>query len=152
MKLLVLLLVGLVTTTFSCKKSDDVAPATTTATTIDVKSVMPTGNWSVSLFQQRTEDKSSNFKDITFVFSADGSVTATQGNKSTKGSWIYSPAVTYYGGNGLSSLTLNLGTSKPFDLLNRTWNVNTESTTSSLKLDNKEPLEDEHLIFQNSKQ
>lgn len=152
MKLFVLLLVGLVTTTISCKKSDDVAPATTTATTIDVKSVMPVGNWSVSSLRQRTEDKSSNFKDITFVFSADGSVTATQRNKSTKGSWIYSPAVTYYGGNGLSSLTLNLGTSKPFDLLNRTWNVNTESTNSTLKLDNKEPLEDEHLVFQNSKQ
>ncbi|MVM40978.1 hypothetical protein GO730_30260 [Spirosoma sp. HMF3257] len=136
----------MVTLTISCKKSDDVAPATT-ATTIDLKSVMPAGSWSVSSLRQKTEDKSSNFKNMTFAFSSDGSVTVTDGNKTTKGSWVYSPAVTYYGGDGFASLVLNMGTSKPFDLLNRTWNVNTESTTSTLKLDNKEPLDDEHLVF-----
>ena len=148
MKLIVFLLAGLMTMTVACKKSmDDTAPAAA-ATTIDVKAVMPTGSWSVRSFRQKTEDKSSNFKDMTFVFSADGTVTATQGNKTTKGTWSFSPAgVTYYGGNPLASVTLNMGTSKPFDLLNQAWNVNVASTTSDLKLDNKEPIDDEHLEF-----
>ncbi|MCX6218992.1 hypothetical protein [Spirosoma sp.] len=147
MKLPLQLLLALTLSVFSCKKaSDNLIPATATPT-FDVKGVMATGSWTVGSFRQRTEDKSSGFKGITFVFSADGTVTATENNKTTKGTWVYSPAVTYYGGNGLSSLTINIGTSKPFDLLNATWNINAASTTSGLKLDNKEPAEDEHVEF-----
>ncbi|GAB2527227.1 hypothetical protein [Spirosoma aerophilum] len=146
MKSVVFLLLVFVTTTFSCKKADEAVPAST-ASGIDVKAVMPVGNWSVGSLRQRTEDKSSNFKNINFVFSADGTVTATENNKTTKGTWVYSPAVTYYGGNGLASITLNMGTSKPYDLLNGTWNLNSASTSSNLQLDDKEPAEDEHLSF-----
>ncbi|WP_080239104.1 hypothetical protein [Spirosoma rigui] len=149
MKLSVLLLLAVCTTaTLSCKKSDDTATPAATGSTIDLKAVMPTGSWSIGTFQQRTEDKSSGFKNMSFVFSTDGTVTATQNGKITKGTWVYSPAVTYYGGNGLASLTINLGQSKPFDmLLNVTWNVNSASTSSSLQLDHKEPAEDEHISF-----
>lgn len=147
MKFAACLLAGIVMTTFSCKKSaDDVALAATTST-IDLRAVMPAGSWGVATLRQRTEDKSSGFKSITFVFSADGSLTATENNKTTKGTWVYSPAVTYYGGSGPASLTLNMGTAKPFDLLNRTWNLNSASTNSNLQLDNKEPADDEHLSF-----
>jgi hypothetical protein len=58
---------------------------------------------------------------------------------------VYSPAVTYYGGSGLASLTFNMGTAKPYELLNGTWNLNSASTSSNLQLDHKEPAEDEHL-------
>lgn len=147
MKFSLIVLAALTFSVFSCKKaSDDLTPATTTAT-VDVKAVMSVGSWTVGSFRQRTEDKSSGFKGITFVFSADGTVTATENNKTTKGTWFYSPAVTYYGGNGLSALTINISTSKPLDLLNRTWNINAASTNSGLKLDNKEPAEDEHVEF-----
>ncbi len=146
MKLAVLLLAGLISITFSCKKSDDAVPAATTST-IDVKAVMPVGSWSVGSLRQRTEDKSSSFKNISFVFSADGTVTATDNGKTTKGTWVYSPAVTYYGGNGLASITFSMGTSKPFDMLSGTWNLNSASTSSNLLLDYKEPAEDEHLSF-----
>lgn len=148
MKLSILLLLAVCTTaTLSCKKSDDDATPATTAATIDLKTVMPVGSWSISSFRQRTEDKSSGFKNMSFVFSADGTATATQNGVLTKGTWAYSPAVTYYGGNGLASITINMGQSKPFDRLTETWNVNSASTSSSLQLDHKEPAEDEHVSF-----
>lgn len=146
MKLVVFICTMLMATTFSCKKFDDAVPAATTAT-IDVKAVMPTGNWTVGSLRQRAEDKSSNFKNINFAFSADGTVTTTDNNKTTKGTWVYSPVVTYYGGSGLASITISLGTAKPYDLLNGTWNLNSSSTSSNIQLDYKEPAEDEHLSF-----
>ena len=147
MKLSILLLLAVCSAAaLSCKKSDEATPAPT-ATTIDIKALMPVGSWSIGTFQQGAEDKSSGFKNVSFVFSADGTVTATQNSKITKGTWVYSPAVTYYGGNGLASLTINLGQSRPFDSLNVTWNVNSASTSSSLQLDHKEPAEDEHISF-----
>jgi hypothetical protein len=148
MKLSVLILLTLCgAATLSCKKSDDNVTPATTAATIDLKAVMPAGSWSIGSFRQRTEDKTSSFKNTTFVFKADGTVTATQDGVQTKGTWVYSPAVTYYGGNGVASVTINMGQSKPFDRLTETWNVNSVSTSTSLQLDHKEPAEDEHVSF-----
>ena len=128
MKLLILLIAGLTITTMSCKKStDDVTPAATTPSS-DLKSVMPVGTWTVSLYRQKTEDKTSSFKNMSFVFANDGTLTVTEGNKTSKGTWTSSPGgIVYYGGNASATMTISMGTAKPFDSLSKTWNVNTES-------------------------
>jgi hypothetical protein len=148
MKLLILFIAGIAITTVSCKKTTDaVAPASITSNT-DVKSVMPFGAWKVSVYRQKAEDKTSSFRNMNFVFSADGTLTITEGSKTSKGTWASSPGgVLYYGGNATASLTISMGTAKPFDSVSKTWNVNTETTGADVKLDNKEPLEDEHLEF-----
>lgn len=132
----------------SCSKSTDSAtPAPATLT--DVKTVLTTGSWSVSSYRQKTEDKTSDFSATTFVFSADGTVVATRNGKTTSGSWTSTPGgVTYYGAApSVATFTINLGTSNPYKAIYKTWNVNATSTASDLKLDNKEPVEDEHLEF-----
>ncbi|CCH00195.1 hypothetical protein FAES_2186 [Fibrella aestuarina BUZ 2] len=137
----------LTTALASCKKSDDAAPATTTTTADDVKPVLTTGTWSVSLYRQRTEIKTADYSGITFTFLADGTLTATEKGKTIRGTWTSTPGgVTYYGAApSVATLTINLGKDKPYDRISQSWNVNAATVASNIKLDYKEPADDEHL-------
>jgi hypothetical protein len=105
------------------------------------------GNWVVSSLVQRTEDKTSQFSNIVFTFSANNTVKATDKNGTvTNGTWNYTPAVTYYGATSKEAMVINLGTGNPFNRITKTWNV-TSKSTSVAKFDNPEVLEDEHLQF-----
>jgi hypothetical protein len=131
----------------SCSKSavDPNTPPDTTAA--NLTAALTTGKWAVSSFIEKIEDKTSKFKDIEFAFSADGTVTATSKNgSSTKGSWYYIPAVTYYGSTSKAAIALNMGAGNPLDLLTKTWNF-ISSTSTTLKVDSPELLEDKHVQF-----
>jgi hypothetical protein len=129
----------------SCKKETTAPTATTDSTTVAVTN----GTWRISSFTQKLEDNTSKYSDMVFTFKADKTVTVTiKGTNSSSGSWSYAPpAAGYYGGPpSIASFTLSMGTSRPLDRLNKTWKV-IEKTDTSLKLDNVEPLEEEHVVF-----
>jgi hypothetical protein len=131
----------------SCSKSavDTTTPPDTT--TANLTNALTTGKWIVSSFIEKIEDKTSKFNDIVFVFSTDGSVTATSKNgSSTKGTWQYTPAVTYYGSASKAAIALNMGAGNPLNLLTKTWNF-ISSTSTMIKIDSPEILEDEHVQF-----
>jgi hypothetical protein len=131
----------------SCSKpaGDPTTPPDTT--TANLTAALTTGKWAVSSFIEKTEDKTSKFSDIVFAFSADGTVTATSKNgSSTKGSWHYTPAVTYYGSTSKAAIALNIGAGNPLDLLTKTWNF-ISSTSTTLNVDSPELLEDKHVQF-----
>jgi hypothetical protein len=131
----------------SCSKSSVDPNTPPDATTAILTTALTTGKWAVSSFIEKIEDKTSKFKDIEFTFSADGTVTATSKNgSSTKGTWHYTPAVTYYGSTSKSAVALNMGASTPLDLLTKTWNF-ISSTSTTLKIDSPEILEDKHVQF-----
>ena len=129
----------------SCsKKSSDPPPSNNPTTTLT------SGNWIISSYTQRTENKTSQFNGYVFTFSAGGSVTATNNAATTSGTWSYIPSsVGYYGGTPTkSSLALNLGTATPLNRLTRTWNIDSvNSSATTLVLLNPEPLEGEQLKF-----
>jgi hypothetical protein len=132
----------------SCSKSY-VAPNTTAATSptsADLTTVLTSGSWVVSSFTQKTEDKTSKFSNIFFTFSANGTLTATDNGNTTNGTWNYTPAVTYYGSTSKAAIAINIGTSNPLVLLTKTWNL-IASTSSTIKIDSPEILEDEHIQF-----
>ena len=132
----------------SCSKSY-VAPNTTTSTSptsTDLTTILTSGNWVVSSFTQKTEDKTSKFSNIFFTFSANGTLTATDNGNTTNGTWNYTPAVTYYGSTSKAAIAINIGTSNPLVLLTKTWNL-ISSTSSTIKIDSPEILEDEHVQF-----
>jgi hypothetical protein len=130
----------------ACSKSAINNNNTTTPAIADLTSALTTGNWVVSSLIEKGEDKTSKFSGMVFNFSADGSVTVKDGNKSSSGTWHYSPAVTYYGSSSKSAIDLSLGLDKPLDLLTKKWNL-VSSTSTSLKIDSPELAEDEHLQF-----
>lgn len=132
----------------SCSKSS-VTPNNTTATSptsTDLTTALTSGNWIVSSFVQKTEDKTSKFSNIVFTFSANGTLIATDNGNTTNGTWNYTPAVTYYGSTSKAAIAINIGTSNPLVLLTKTWNL-ISGTSSTLKIDSPEIVEDEHVQF-----
>jgi hypothetical protein len=136
--LFILLILG------GCKKDSNNQP---TPSADPISTVVSSGIWSVSSYTQRTENKTSMFTGISFVFSSDGKISAT-GTSSANGTWISTPATAgYYGGPAsLATFNISLGTSDPFSRISKSWNV-AQQTATLLQLDNREPAEDEHLIF-----
>src|SRR4051812_34165291 len=130
-----------------CKKSSEV-PSTTTNTTDSPSANGVIGNWIVSSFTQKTEDKTSQVKGFTFTFSEGGKLTATQGADVESGTWTFSPStIGYYGGTPTkASMSINFATAKSVKSLNRSWNI-VSNDASKLSLISPEPAEDEHLIF-----
>ena len=122
-----------------CKKSDDLVPPDTSNSTVT------SGNWQISSFTQRTEDKTSDFDGLIFTFS-DSSTLVVSGSESMQGTWHYNAPSPGYYGSATGSFTINLGTGSPFKRLSRTWNV-VSQTASELKLDAAEATEDEHVTF-----
>ncbi len=146
MKKGMLILAAFVLVATSCKNNNDVTPATTAT---DVKSNIVSGSWSISSFRQKTEDKTSAFSGVTFVFNSDGTVNATKSGTVTIGTWSSTAAQpSYYGAPpAAATFSLSMNGSSSFAKLNKSWDVNTTTTSKDIKLDNKEPLEDEHLEF-----
>ncbi|HJW16070.1 MAG TPA: hypothetical protein VJ499_03070 [Flavisolibacter sp.] len=106
------------------------------------------GSWTISSYSQRTEDKTSLFKDYIFTFSAGGVLKITHNAADQSGTWSYIPAsVGYYGSGGTSAaFNLNAGAIDPLVRLNRTWNISSIST-STISLVNPEPADNEVLVF-----
>lgn len=142
------LLIAIILFLGSCSKSsvDPVTPSASSPTAANVTAILTAGSWALSSFTQKTDNKTSKFADVVFVFSADGTVTATKSGAETKGSWQYAPAVTYYGSSSKAAIALSMGAGSPFDLLTKTWNF-ISVTSTTLKVDSPELAEDEHVQF-----
>ncbi len=128
----------------SCKKDSLSVNAAQDSTSVAVTA----GTWIISSYTQKTDNNTSKFKDFVFTFSKNKQVNAVSKSETVIGTWDYNPPVAgYYGGPAsVASFTLGMGASQPFIKLNKIWKV-IEKTTTVLKLDNNEPLEDEHLVF-----
>lgn len=116
-----------------------------------VKDVLPGGSWTVKYIRDGA-DKSSLFAGVTFVFTTDGVVTASD-NKGivAQGSWYSTPGgITYYGGPpSIATVAFGFSKSTPNEYykLSQSWNLNLGSTQNDVYIDNKEPLANEHLEF-----
>ena len=120
----------------------------TSLTSAALNAILQNGTWYVSVYQEKTEDKASKFSDLSFSFNADGSLTITdaKSNSSEKGSWAYTPAVTYYGSSSKAAISLNAGSSTPQKLLTAKWNF-VSASAGLISLDSPEVAEQLHLKF-----
>ena len=131
----------------SCSKTAD-APTAAVDTASTQSAKIALGNWVISSYTQKTENKSPMFSGAVFTFSDNGVLTATQNGTVVSGAWFYSPSfVGYYGSAPTkASIRIGLAAANPFANLNRTWNV-VSSDNSTLSLINPEPKDDERLVF-----
>jgi len=134
----------------ACNKNDSGLTQTNTTNPVQTSSAI-NGSFTLSSFVQRSENKTSQFDGYVFTFTSTsanaGNVVAAKGSNSVSGTWVYSPAVTYYGSTSKTSITLSFGVTSPLTLLNKTWNVDSASTSSKLALSSPELAEDEHITF-----
>lgn len=130
----------------SCKKSDSI-PNNTVSGNDTLTAALTSGSWLVVSLTQKKEDNTAKFAGYTFKFSAAGKLTASLNGVETQGSWSYTPAVTYYGSSSKEAMAINLGADNLFRRVSKTWNIISKSS-NSIKMDNPEILEDEHLQLQ----
>jgi len=134
----------------ACSKSAVEPNANTVNNTAATVNAIASGNWVISSYKQRTEDKTSQFSGYVFSFittgTNGGTITAIKSNNPVNGSWAYSPAVTYYGSTSTTSMTLNFGVSSLLDKISKKWNV-VSIDSALISFVNPEVLEDEHLVF-----
>ena len=130
----------------SCKKTDS-APGNTVAANDTLTAALTSGSWVVASLTQKKEDNTARFAGYIFKFSVGGKLTASLNGVETQGSWSYTPAVTYYGSSSKEAMVINLGADNLFRRVSKTWNIISKSGTS-VKMDNPEILEDEHLQLQ----
>lgn len=130
----------------SCKKTDS-APVNTVAANDTLTAALTSGSWVVASLMQKKEDNTARFAGYIFKFSVGGKLTASLNGVETQGSWSYTPAVTYYGSSSKEAMVINLGADNLFRRVSKTWNIISKSATS-VKMDNPEILEDEHLQLQ----
>jgi len=133
----------------SCSKNgSDNSPIDNNNNNTTNSSAFITGNFTITSYTQRTENKTSSFNGAVFTFSSNGTLLVAMNGSTITGTWIYYPSsVGYYGSAPTdASITLSLGTSAPMNRLNRRWNIQS-STSTSVILINPEPNDDEHITF-----
>lgn len=134
----------------ACSKNDSGLTQTDNSNPSQASAAV-SGSFTLTSFVQRNEDKTGQFDGYVFTFTSTsanaGNVVAVKGSNTVSGTWVYAPGVTYYGSTSKTSITLNLGATTPFTLLNKTWNVDNASTSSKLALSSPELAEDEHIAF-----
>jgi hypothetical protein len=136
----------------SCNKNDaGITQPQDNNTPTNSSATVVSGSFVLSSFVQKAEDKTRQFDGYIFTFNTTGTnagtVTAVKGSSSVNGTWTYSPAVTYYGSTSKTSITISMGASTPFILLNKTWNVDSTSTSTKMALSSPELAENEHVEF-----
>ncbi len=144
--LLTLITIAAVITLSSCNKAGS-NPNTTNPSTDSLTTALSGSSWVVASLVQKKEDNTSRFTGYIFKFSSGGKITATLNGIETQGTWSHSPAVTYYGSSSKEAMVLNLGADNLFKRVSKTWNI-ISKTGTSIKMDNPEILEDEHLELQ----
>lgn len=130
----------------SCSKKSAGIDTASVPANDSVTSAVISGNYIITSYTQKTEDKTPQFTGFVFAFAANGKLFVVLNGTTTTGTWSYTPAVTYYGSTSKSAFVINMGNSSPLAKLSKTWNI-TLINKSSIKIDNPELLEDEHLEF-----
>lgn len=102
----------------SCTKEDQQEMATNIAT-----SYINNGKWKVTRFEEDGKNETDHFSGYVFSFNTDGSVTATKGSNTVKGTWSTGSD------DSKSKFVINFP-SAPFSELNEDWIIKSGSAGS----------------------
>ena len=123
MKRIFLLFFILSTVLLSCKKDSN----SSGITTANVTSTVATGSWRVTYYWDTDHEETSNFTNYVFVFSGNGTVTATKDATVVNGTW------TTRNDDSNIKLVLAFTTSANFIKISEDWQV-VERTDTKIKL------------------
>ncbi|MFM2360788.1 MAG: hypothetical protein RLY16_2781 [Bacteroidota bacterium] len=123
MKRIFLLFFILSTVLLSCKKDSN----SSGITTANVTATVATGSWRVTYYWDTDHEETSNFTNYTFVFSGNGTVTATKDATVVNGTW------TTRNDDSTIKLVLAFTTSANFIKISEDWQV-VERTDTKIKL------------------
>ena len=119
----------------SCKKDDNSSPSNTNST--NVSNIITVGSWRVSYFHDGPDDHTSSFSGYSFIFSGNGSMTATNAGGTTNGKWSMD--------DSKNEFKITLSNTNPLKDLSHGWTVISKTSTDIvLKDDNATHNEELH--------
>ncbi|MFN4197987.1 MAG: hypothetical protein ACK4FS_03055 [Flavobacterium sp.] len=110
----------------SCSSDDSPSPNAQLIT--QVQSQIVTGSWRVTLFNEDGVNKTSQFEGFDFIFTANGSVTATKNSDLVTGTWV--TGIDDSTPKFVLLFTVNSG---PFEEISEDWRIMTV-TSSQIEL------------------
>ncbi len=110
----------------SCKKVE-----TTSENSLQeiIQTEVKDGNWKISLYSTSGENRTSVFADYSFVFGADGNLTATSSTESLIGTWYVSDINVDQEMLSDIRFSISYGQINKFEDLNASWNVISQSAS-----------------------
>ena len=127
-----------------------VPPTDTVTSPAPIGSLITAGIWKVTSYMERGLDGTNKFSNYTFTFNISGTMTANQNGQISNGSWLYLPAVFYYGipiyGTSPDGFNISLGITRPLSLLGKNLFIS-KKTTTNFYLNSVNPTEDTHITF-----
>jgi hypothetical protein len=127
-----------------------IPPTDTVTSPLPIGSLITVGTWKVTSYLERGVDGTNKFSNYTFTFNSSGIMTANQNGQMSIGSWLYVPAVFYYGvpvyGTSPDGFDISFGTTRPLSLLGKGLFIS-KKTTTNFYLNSINPVEDTHIIF-----
>jgi hypothetical protein len=145
MKYIIFSIIGITFLTFSvssCAK-DENSPGTSETPVSPALKVFQDETWKVALYIDCNEDETYHFTAYTFSFDSSGTVTATNGSSSVKGSWGIRTNEEH------NKFDLDFGKYDPLHKINDDWHI-IEQTSSKIRLEDvgKKSGETEFLTFE----
>ena len=121
----------------SCQTDDDSTSSDTTGQTIiEATATATDGNWRVQSYIDSGVDETSDFAGYTFIFSADGKITASNGTTTLEGVWSITDSDSSSDDDSEEDLDFNIvfavSADHDFDDLNDDWDI---LSISSSKID-----------------
>ncbi len=123
-----LICLSVITQSSSCSRNDDI-PANT------ISNADYSGSWKLTMYFDDT-DETYKFNGYTFLFTAGGVLTASNGSNTVSGTWSLAS----------SKLIINFGVVPDFEDLNDDWLI-VEKTATTIKLKDDNPARNEKLEF-----
>jgi hypothetical protein len=127
-----------------------IPPTDTVSSPAPIGSLITVGTWKVTSYVEIGVDGTDKFSTYTFNFNTSGAITANQSGKISSGTWLYVPAVFYYGipvyGSSPDGFDINFGLTRPLSLLGKNLFIS-KKTTTNFYLSSVNPAEDTHITF-----
>ncbi len=107
----------------------------------DPTQIISSGSWRVGHYMDSGNDETSDFIGYSFVFSANGTLTATRNDISKTGTWMKDNASNKL----IIDLGLDIDTNRPLGELTDDWKITTFASSEISLVDDSSP--DEMLVF-----
>jgi hypothetical protein len=118
---------------FSCKKEDNSHDSNSSASN---SSVLTSGSWRVSYYHHDSDDNTADFSGYVFIFTSAGTMSASNSNGTTTGTWSQD--------DSHNELHFSIGSSTPLNKLSSGWAVISSNGSEMLLKDDGNSAEEVH--------
>ncbi|MCF6224316.1 MAG: hypothetical protein L3J34_11395 [Flavobacteriaceae bacterium] len=116
-------------TLFSACSTDDDGSSNNSLQIAQVQSVVESGTWRITNFNDSGQDETSDFTGYNFTFATDGTLTASNGTTTLNGTWLVTNDSSDDNDDIEFNIFFSVPTSNNFEDLNDDWDIGSTSAS-----------------------